>query len=111
MSSACVTYPDGLFDGVLDVFGDGSLWAIWVPGHTPGTIAYLARTLTGPVLLVGDACHTAWGWEHDVEPGSFSVDRAKGAESLARLERFVARHPKIDVRLGHQEWARTSPGK
>jgi N-acyl homoserine lactone hydrolase len=95
--------PDGVFDGLLDVFGDGTLWAIWVPGHTPGAIAYLARTPNGPVLLTGDACHTAWGWEHGVEPGSFSDDRAKGADSLARLERFAARHPKIDVRLGHQE--------
>jgi glyoxylase-like metal-dependent hydrolase (beta-lactamase superfamily II) len=98
--------PDGAFDGVLDVFGDGSFWAIWAPGHTPGTIAYLARTPAGPVLLVGDVSHTAWGWEHHVEPGSFSDDRAKGAESLDRLERFVARHPTIDVRFGHKEKAR-----
>jgi glyoxylase-like metal-dependent hydrolase (beta-lactamase superfamily II) len=98
--------PDGEFEGVLDVFGDGTLWAIWVPGHTPGSIAYLARTPAGPVLLVGDASHTAWGWQHGVEPGSFSDDRAKSAESLARLERFVVRHPAIDVRLGHQQLAK-----
>lgn len=95
--------PDGTFDGLLDVFGDGSLWAISVPGHTPGSIAYLARTPKGPVLLTGDACHTAWGWENGVEPGTFSDDRAKGADSLGRLKSFVARHPGIDVRVGHQE--------
>jgi glyoxylase-like metal-dependent hydrolase (beta-lactamase superfamily II) len=95
--------PDGTFEGVLDVFGDGSLWAIWAPGHTPGTIAYLARTPAGPVLLTGDVCHTAWGWENGVEPGTFSDDRPRGADSLARLQRFVARHPGIDVRLGHQQ--------
>ncbi len=97
---------DGAFAGVLDIFGDGSLWALWVPGHTPGSTAYVARTPSGPVLLTGDACHTAWGWEHGVEPGSFSVDRSKSAESLARLRSLVARHPAIDVRLGHQELAR-----
>jgi len=32
--------PSGLFAGVLDVFGDGSFWALWVPGHTPGSTAY-----------------------------------------------------------------------
>jgi N-acyl homoserine lactone hydrolase len=94
--------PGGAFEGVLDVFGDGTFWAISVPGHTPGSIAYLARTPHGPVLLTGDACHSAWGWEHGVEPGTFSDDRAKSADSLARLERLVARHPAIDVRLGHQ---------
>lgn len=98
--------PDGAFRGVRDVFGDGSLWAIWVPGHTPGSIAFLARTPTGPVLLTGDACHTAWGWQHGVAPGSFSANRAQGADSLARLERLVQRHPRIDVRLGHQELPR-----
>jgi glyoxylase-like metal-dependent hydrolase (beta-lactamase superfamily II) len=95
--------PDGVFEGVSDVFGDGSLWAIWVPGHTPGSIAFLARTPKGPVLLTGDACHSAWGWEHGVGSGTFSVDVARSADSLARLERFAARHPGIDVRLGHQE--------
>jgi glyoxylase-like metal-dependent hydrolase (beta-lactamase superfamily II) len=96
--------PDagGEFDGVVDVFGDGTFWAIHVPGHTAGSTAYLARTAAGPVLLTGDASHTVWGWEHDVEPGWFSVDKKKSAESLTRLEAFVARHPGIDVHLGHQ---------
>jgi len=88
--------------GVLDVLGDGSIWAIHVPGHTPGSTAYLARTPKGPVLFVGDASHTAWGWEHGVEPGTFSSDQPKSAESLRALQAFVKRHPSIDVRLGHQ---------
>jgi N-acyl homoserine lactone hydrolase len=94
--------PSGAFQGVIDVFGDRTVWALSVPGHTPGSTAYLARTPNGPVLMVGDACHTAWGWQHGVEPGTFSDDQKKSADSLARLERFVARHPRIDVRLGHQ---------
>jgi N-acyl homoserine lactone hydrolase len=93
---------DGRFEGVVDVFGDGSLWALLVPGHTEGSTAYLARTTKGPVLFTGDTCHTAWGWNHGVEPGSFTSDRAKNAESLERLKRLVAEHPAIDVRLGHQ---------
>jgi N-acyl homoserine lactone hydrolase len=94
--------PDGRFRGVLDLFGDGSVAALWVPGHTSGTTAYLVRTPHGPVLLTGDACHTRWGWEHGVEPGTFSFDRPKSAVSLAALRALVARHPAIDVRLGHQ---------
>ncbi len=89
-------------DGVLDVFGDGSFFAIWVPGHTAGSTAFVARTPSGPVLFTGDACHTAWGWKNGVEPGSFSEDRPKSQESLARLEKLVERHPRIDVRPGHQ---------
>lgn len=94
--------PDGRFEGVVDVFGDASLWAIHAPGHTPGTTAFVIRTQQGPVLLTGDVSHTAWGWEHGVEPGSFSHDRDRSAESLAALRDFAAEHPRIDVRLGHQ---------
>jgi glyoxylase-like metal-dependent hydrolase (beta-lactamase superfamily II) len=50
--------PSGLFAGVVDVFGDGSFWALSVPGHTAGSTAFVARTPSGPVLLTGDACHT-----------------------------------------------------
>jgi glyoxylase-like metal-dependent hydrolase (beta-lactamase superfamily II) len=90
------------FDGVLDVFGDGSVWALWVPGHTPGSTAYLVRTPTGPVLLTGDCSHTRWGWENGVEPGSFTGDQEQNAVSLALLRRLVAEHPAVEVRLGHQ---------
>jgi len=96
----------GPFEAVLDVFGDGSVWALHVPGHTPGSTAYLVRTPDGPVLLVGDASHSAWGWEHGVEPGTFSSDRPRSAESLARLRAFAAAHPAIEVRLGHQPFGR-----
>jgi glyoxylase-like metal-dependent hydrolase (beta-lactamase superfamily II) len=92
----------GPFEGVVDIFGDGSAWALWVPGHTGGSTAYLLRTPRGPVLLTGDACHTRWGWDHAVEPGSFSSDLPRSAGSLARLQRLVADHPGVEVRLGHQ---------
>jgi glyoxylase-like metal-dependent hydrolase (beta-lactamase superfamily II) len=90
------------FEGVVDVFGDGSVFAISVPGHTPGSTAYLVRTPQGPVLLTGDTCHTRWGWEHGVEPGDFTVDNARNLTSLISLKQLVARHPTIEVRVGHQ---------
>lgn len=94
--------PDGVFEGVIDVFGDQSLWALHVPGHTHGSTAFLARTPQGPVMMVGDACHTLWGWDNEVEPGDFSSDKSHGAQSLSRLKRFAEKHPEITVKLGHQ---------
>lgn len=94
--------PDHVFEGVIDVFGDGSLWALSVPGHTRGSTAYVARTPEGPVLFTGDVSHTAWGWSHDVPPGTFTEDHDANVASLAALRGLVARHPGIDVRLGHQ---------
>jgi glyoxylase-like metal-dependent hydrolase (beta-lactamase superfamily II) len=94
--------PDGKFEGIIDVFGDGALFAILTPGHTAGHVSYLARTPTGPVLLTGDACHTRWGWEHDVEPGSYTFDRESERKSLLALKALSERHPKLIVKLGHQ---------
>lgn len=96
--------PDasGRFVGVLDLFGDGTVFAILVPGHTPGSVAYVVRTPSGPVLFTGDSCHTRWGWEHDVPPGTFSSDVERSVASLAALRGLAARHPAMQVRLGHQ---------
>lgn len=90
------------FEAVLDVFGDGSVFAIYTPGHTDGSTAYLVRSTQGPVLLVGDTSHTQWGWDHGVEPGDFTRDHARNRDNLAKLKALVARHPGMQVRLGHQ---------
>ncbi len=94
--------PEQQFEGVVDIFGDGSVFAISAPGHTAGSVAYLVRTSHGPVLLTGDTCHTRWGWENTVEPGDFTRDASRNLINLKRLKALVARHPSIDVRLGHQ---------
>jgi len=94
--------PDGKLEGVSDVFGDGSLFSILSPGHTAGSIAFVARPPTGPVLLTGDTCHTRWGWEHGVAPGSFSSDRERNRKNLLALKALSERHPKMIVKLGHQ---------
>jgi glyoxylase-like metal-dependent hydrolase (beta-lactamase superfamily II) len=87
---------------VVDVFGDGYVFAISVPGHTPGSVAYLARTPQGPVLLTGDTCHTRWGWDNGVEPGKFTRDNDLNLEQLKRLKALASRHPKMAVWFGHQ---------
>lgn len=94
--------PDGRFTGVVDIFGDASVWAIYSPGHSPGSTAYLVRTPEGAKLLVGDASHTRWGWENGVEPGTFSLDGPRSAESLAALRELAREFPEMDVYLGHQ---------
>lgn len=96
------TDPDGELAGVIDVFADGSLWAIHVPGHTPGSTAFVVQTKDGPHLIVGDASHTAWGWENNVEPGEFSVDQPRSRQSLSALKNLVADFMQLQVHPGHQ---------
>lgn len=94
--------PAGRFAGVLDVFGDGSVFALHVPGHSPGSTAFVIRTPDGPHLLAGDVSHTRWGWEHDVEPGTFSNDAEQSASTFHRLRAFAAEQESLSVHLGHQ---------
>jgi len=86
----------------VDLLGDGSLWAIATPGHTPGHTSYLVNGAR-PTLLVGDASHFAWAFEHDAAPrGWTSADGARAARSLAQLRRFAALYPQVRVVFGHE---------
>ncbi len=102
--------PDKRFFGVHDVFGDGSVWAIHTPGHTKGSTAYVVRTPKGPVLLVGDTCHTAWGWNNGVEPGRFTAYHELNKASLAILRTLAKEHPNMEVHIGHQPLTPPPPG-
>ena len=72
------------FDGDYDVFGDGSVKILEMPGHTPGhTVLFVQLPHEGPVLLSGDLYHllearvrrTVPRWNTDVEMTLKSMDR------------------------------------
>lgn len=85
----------------IDIFGDGSVWAVHTPGHTKGHISYLVVSKDGPVLLVGDASHTRIGFEQGIAPG-FSTNPARARESLGRLRAFAQAYPDTLLIFGHQ---------
>jgi len=76
--------------GDRDVFGDGSVVILAMPGHTPGETALLVRLpKTGPVLLSGDVVHfEAQVVNNGVPP--FNTDRADSLASLDRLNSMAA---------------------
>ena len=94
--------PDGRFVGVLDIFGDGSVWAISAPGHSEGSTAYLVNAVDGPKLVAGDAVSTRLGWEQQMPQPVARRARSAAEASAERLRRFAADHPAVTVFLGHQ---------
>jgi N-acyl homoserine lactone hydrolase len=94
--------PDGNLEGVIDVFGDSSFFAILTPGHTVGHLSFLARTTAGPVLLATDVSHTRWGWDNGVEPGTYLWNRERSHKNLVALKALSERHPNMVVKAGHQ---------
>jgi N-acyl homoserine lactone hydrolase len=88
----------------VDIFGDGSLWAIATPGHTVGHMSFLAVTQTGPVLITGDVSHTRWGFEHGVAPGKFNDGKKSDSRrSLDQLMAFARAYPNVKIFLGHEQ--------
>jgi len=86
----------------IDVFGDGSFWAISVPGHTDDDIAYLINGPT-PVLLTGDASHFAWAFRSGVAPHGWNkAGTARAYLSLNQLKAFAATYPEVSLIYGHE---------
>jgi glyoxylase-like metal-dependent hydrolase (beta-lactamase superfamily II) len=85
-----------------DVFGDGSFWAISVPGHTDDDIAYLINGAT-PVLLTGDASHFGWAFQAGVAPRGWNKSgTARGYLSLEQLHAFARAYPGMKLVFGHE---------
>jgi len=75
------------FDGDYDVFGDGSVMIVAMPGHTPGhTSLKVNLKNAGPVMLTGDLYHLIESREKRIVP-SFNTDEE---ETLASMDRFEA---------------------
>jgi N-acyl homoserine lactone hydrolase len=87
----------------IDLFGDGSLWAISAPGHTDDDIAYLING-PQPILLTGDASHFEWAFKAGVAPRGWNREgTARAYQSLAMLRDFAKTYPNIKLIYGH-EW-------
>ncbi|MBI3507577.1 MAG: N-acyl homoserine lactonase family protein [Proteobacteria bacterium] len=91
--------PLGAFDRGVDLFGDGSIYLVDLPGHTPGSMGAWVNLDGGPVFLAGGAAAVIDNymdlalptakliWNLDAYWRSISQIRAM-AEALPRLVVF-----------------------
>jgi N-acyl homoserine lactone hydrolase len=86
----------------LDIFGDGSMWAISTPGHTAGHISYLINAKDNPVLITGDAITMKYQLESGVGPGAFSSNIDAAQASFDAIIRFHEKYPQVNLALGHE---------
>jgi glyoxylase-like metal-dependent hydrolase (beta-lactamase superfamily II) len=86
--------------GDKDVFGDGTVTMLSMPGHTPGSYGLLVKLAnTGPVLLSGDVAHFEKQLETENVP-PFNTDRAESLASMDRL-RHIAKTLKATLIVQH----------
>lgn len=94
----------------IDVLGDGSVWYLSLPGHTPGSAAVLVRAEDGPWLFIGD---TAWVDRHLEGARRPWLTRTlldasirEVADSLEHARALRAACPDLQVVAGHEpRWA------
>ena len=72
----------------VDVFGDGSVVALHLPGHTPDHLALLVKLASGPVLLTGDLYHTTIARQKRAVPG-FNTSREQTLKSMDKFEKLA----------------------
>lgn len=89
-----------LASGDIDVFGDGSLVVLHLPGHTPDHLALLVKLQGGPVLLTGDLYHSTIAREKRAVPG-FNTSREQTLQSMDRFEQ-IARESGAKVVIQHE---------
>ncbi|WP_286234060.1 N-acyl homoserine lactonase family protein [Thalassotalea sediminis] len=86
------------FSQDYDVFGDGSVIILTLPGHTPGHTALKVKLAnTGTVLLSGDLYHQTKSRKLKRVP-RFNVDETQTRESFKKFENIVeTEHAKVIV--------------
>lgn len=84
----------------VDLIGDGSLLAVDLHGHTPGSMGVLVRTAEAPVLLTGDAAWVDMSWRYSAQP-LFAWDIRLWWEQVWRIRKLAQLEPKLRVIPGH----------
>ena len=90
-----------IHSGNYDVFGDGSVVILELPGHTPGHSALQVNLVeSGPILLTGDLYHRSESRELKRVP-RFNSDEAQTRESMEIFE-ALARESGARVIIQHE---------
>jgi ketose-bisphosphate aldolase len=73
------------FGKSIDIFGDGSLWAISSSGHSKGHVIYFINGIEEKVLVTGDACNTQYQFDIGIGPGTYSSNVEQAQDVLDRI--------------------------
>ena len=101
--------PFARFGAAFDVLGDGSVWAVPLPGHAAGHFGLLFHDAAGPVFLVADASWCSRGIREGVPPPAFVTgwlgDTVAYRRTLAHLHDLTVEAPHVKVVPAHcREW-------
>lgn len=93
------------FAAGYDLFGDGSLIAVDLPGHAPGQIGLLLNTADGAYFLCADAVWSSRAYRENRKPHIAAriimKDARAYADTFQRLARLHREYPQIRIVPSH----------
>ena len=92
--------PIATFTRHRDVFGDSSVLLVDLSGHTGGSQGVLVRTVSRPILLVGDAAFVDENWRY-ASPPFIAADSDAWWTTVWRIKKFAQLEPLLTVVPGH----------
>lgn len=90
------------FGRSFDLFGDGSIRAVYTPGHTHGHMSFVLRLREREVLVVADAAYTQRTLDESVLP-VLMADEHNFRRSLKEVQRYREQTPNALIIPGH-DW-------
>ncbi|KAA3620827.1 MAG: MBL fold metallo-hydrolase [Bacteroidetes bacterium] len=85
----------------VDLFGDGSFWAIESSGHSTGHVMFFINGADEKVLVTGDACNDQNQFDTGIGPGYFSSDIEEAQKMLESIISFKEQYPEVRLLFGH----------
>lgn len=95
------------FRASYDLFGDGSIVLVPLPGHTAGNTGMFVNRSNGPrLLLLGDAAWVSANFErpatmHPLIWNTVTSDDATARQTLIHLHHFARAHPEVALVAMH----------
>ncbi|MBU7435796.1 N-acyl homoserine lactonase family protein [Paraburkholderia fungorum] len=103
--------PTTAIDGEHDVFGDGRLVLVPLPGHTPGSLGAIATlSRDGSFLLAADAVAMRPNLEREVMPRN-TWNPELAMESLREVQRIAASGAKVIFGHDPDQWEEMRKGE
>jgi N-acyl homoserine lactone hydrolase len=90
------------FGRSFDLFGDGSVRAVFTPGHTHGHTSFVLRLREREVLIAADAAYTKRTLNEDALP-YLMADEHQFRRSLKEIQRYREQTPGALIIPGH-DW-------
>jgi len=99
--AAIATHQDPILGTQYDLFGDGTLLLVPLPGHQTGQIGAIVQTAPSPYFLVADACWLRASYEQNKMPSVLTKflfsDFEAYRQTLSKLHHYSKENPQTAI--------------